>query len=66
MSRERCEGCSQNLAMDTSGRMCEMVEGKENKIRFSYCLTCHEEHTSLESEIKRTGKKARNSKSLSI
>ena len=26
-----CEGCSQNLAMDTSGRMCEMVEGKENK-----------------------------------
>lgn len=31
MSRERCEGCSQNLAMDTSGRMCEMVEGKENK-----------------------------------
>lgn len=36
------------------------------KIRFSYCLTCHEEHTSLESEIKRTNKKARNMKSLSI
>ena len=27
-------------------------KGRRIKIRFSYCLTCHEEHTSLESEIK--------------
>lgn len=45
--------CPRNLAVDTSGRMGEELEGKEGKHKVSFAHLCHNKHTRLESEMKR-------------
>lgn len=61
----------QTLAMDTSGRVDEVLEAGEGKnygflCTMLYCLTCHNEHTLPESEMETTIKRVGNRKSLAI
>lgn len=61
----------QNLAMDISGRVDKVLEVGEGKkygflCALLYCLTCHSEHTFLESEMERMIIRVGNSKLLGI